>query len=194
MSIWSFVSQGSFSGLDGGLGYGRPRGPRGRELGDGSALYGGRRRLAADRKGQIGYNGGMSIYFPEEYTSPRPLYQRQGAAMKGRALVALPFGRVVFNNGAGFLLADPITGLFSGVSVRVNTPVGSSAMVLPAGPVEADDWTDASGYKHLVAGKSYFLQNEGKIATTPPEEGAIIRVGRAVYETILLVTFDLKVV
>ena len=113
--------------------------------------------------------------------------------MTGRALEALPFGRVVYHNGDGFLFANPILGLWSGISLRINTAAGESASILPAGPVESKNWITATGGTLLVPGKSYFLQPDGKLDIIIPSEGSIIRVGRAVSETLLIALFDLKV-
>jgi len=135
----------------------------------------------------------MSLYFADEYTSARPLHQRQSEIMEGRAKDELLFGRVVYHNGTGFVLADPITGLFSGISVRRRAPAGAAAMVLPAGTVESKDWSTTAEGESLEPGRSYFLQTEGRIGLVPPAEGAIIRVGRATSQKVLLVTFDLKI-
>ena len=91
------------------------------------------------------------------------------------------------------MLADPVTGLWSGVSVLVNTAAGHTAEILTAGPVESADWAASAPAAELIVGKSYFLQADGRIDLVPPDDGAIIRVGRAVTNHILLVTFDLKI-
>lgn len=135
----------------------------------------------------------MSIYFPFEYTSPRPLHQKQSALVSGRTSEPIPFGHVVLWDGSKFGLADPSDGLFSGVNVRRSAGIDEEIEVLATGMVESEDWTEPTGEKLLTPGRSYFLRAGGALGS-PPDAGVLVRVGIAVSETVLSVAFDLKVV
>lgn len=132
------------------------------------------------------------IYNPGEYTSPRPLHQAQAGIIRTAAGEPIPFGRVVYDDGSKAYLASPADGRFSGMSVR-RSP-GSECEILPGGLVESDDWSTSCDAPELQPNRAYFLSNNGQISLIPPEEGFIIRVGRAISKNTLNVTFDLKVI
>lgn len=133
------------------------------------------------------------IYFEgADYTSPRPL--NQGAEIvPGVCSQACEFGRVMVWEAGAFRLASPVDGRTSGVCISLKGEVGKQIDVLTAGTIEASDWTGAIGEQTLTPGAAYFLRLDGNIGIIPYSDGFIVRVGRAVSPTILLVTFDLKV-
>lgn len=133
------------------------------------------------------------IFFPQEFTSPRPLFQRGNQILEGVTAVATEFGRVLKWTEDGFRHSDPIDGMVSGLCVSVKAEAGEKISLLTHGLAESKDWTAVTGSKLLTPDAYYYLVADVMLSIMASSEGYILRVGRAVSPTVLHVTFDLKV-
>jgi len=135
----------------------------------------------------------MSIFFEgADQMAPRQLYQA-ATIVKGMAGQGIEFGRVVFLNGDSFYLASPVDGLFTGVAILRSVTAGQQLQVMTIGVLESPDWSTCTDNMLLQSGKSYYLRQDGKLSIIPDSDGYVVRVGRASSQTVLTVTFDLKV-
>ena len=131
------------------------------------------------------------VFFPSEFTSPRPLAQRGDSILRARTNVALSFGKIVKLTENGFELASPADGVATGMVVNTTAANGTNTEVVALGTVESDDWSTCFTSSELTSGATYYLAADGNISESPPDDpGIALKIGYAVTATIMAVNIE----
>jgi len=89
-------------------------------------------------------------------------------------------------------LADVEVGKVCGISLGTYDS-DESCKYVTRGFVFVESWYLATGSVQLVAGRTYFLRDRGKLSLVPPESGYVIPIGQAQTEYIFDVSIGTKI-
>lgn len=114
-------------------------------------------------------------------------------AYAGTTAVEVPSaGTVIYLAGDALYLADVENGNVCGVAIEA-AELGATCRYVTRGFVFAESWLSVTGEVRLVAGRTYFLADKGKMSLVPPNIGYAIPIGQAQTEHVFDVSIGTKV-